>query len=755
MSAFQCVRGPAFAGLAAITLALSTNSAAAQGRHADTVYPSVEAIDAYPNRNAGGFGRLFDLRTPSVAGRKGNPSGLLPHPSPRYDLLKLGSEMVPKPDDNKPDEESEMPAGYVFLGQFIDHDLTLDTVTGFDRLAVRGELENARTPELDLDCVYGGGPERTPFLYDNGGPYLRVGAPLVKGADGAPIRYDLFRIAPAGALMSDDGGPTALIGDPRNDENFVVSQMQAAFIAYHNRIVDRLLEEELEEFKNLARKFSKPSDVATNARSDAQKLLAIYTYAPTETATKSGKATIDPDSITRDEFFKEVVTNSAQVKSELLEQARDIVIHQYHRMIIEDFLPRIIGINRVLDILENGRDFYFKDGFVDEDGRSAEPFIPIEFAVAAYRFGHSQVPGTLTIREGDGTGVKVGLFDPRLGFTRMRAGKDSNVVIDWTYLVDIPDQATGANTRFARALKLDTELSSPLGDLVTANVVGAGGLGNLAQRNLTRGRTYRLPSGQDLACLMLGKLHKRGALDKIYRVEGELKPEEQFACIGENGKEEPYSAFVLAADPDTAATLALRRTPLWYYILQEASVFGGPFDKKAAAAKQNGEKALSSESANDKTAVFSLTLGATPARATEKSQEADAIAQAKLAKEAGMVTRNASGPSGAAKVGATLGPVGATIVGETLIGLIDHYREKNGKGLDLNSALPPGQQAMKRPAASEPATPGLTVTRVVIDGKPFGDRYLLSNFLYDAGVAGAINESNVCVGDASQPTDPC
>ena len=57
-------------------------------------------------------------------------------------------------------------AGITFFGQFIDHDLTLDNEPQpTDTVDVEG-LVNGRTFAFDLDSVYGGGPKKSPQLYD-------------------------------------------------------------------------------------------------------------------------------------------------------------------------------------------------------------------------------------------------------------------------------------------------------------------------------------------------------------------------------------------------------------------------------------------------------------------------------------------------------------------------------------------------------------------------------------------------------------
>lgn len=125
--------------------------------------------------------------------------------------------------------DSTIPAGYIFFAQFIDHDITLDVTSGL-RDAPKSEdeidaLPNIRSASLDLDCVYGFGPEGSPHLYDTARP-----GRLAIASNG----YDLAR-SPSG---------TALIGDPRNDENIFVSQMQLLFHRFHNKLYnDRVYQE--------------------------------------------------------------------------------------------------------------------------------------------------------------------------------------------------------------------------------------------------------------------------------------------------------------------------------------------------------------------------------------------------------------------------------------------------------------------------------------------------------------------------------
>jgi hypothetical protein len=106
-----------------------------------------------------------------------------------------------------------------FFGQFLDHDMTFDQTSRLGFPANVIQSPNARTPFFDLDSVYADGPSGTPQLYDP--------------AD--PIK---FRIESGGQfedLPRDPANNAAIIGDPRNDENMMISGLDAAFLLFHNR----------------------------------------------------------------------------------------------------------------------------------------------------------------------------------------------------------------------------------------------------------------------------------------------------------------------------------------------------------------------------------------------------------------------------------------------------------------------------------------------------------------------------------------
>src|SRR5215207_9754994 len=134
---------------------------------------------------------------------------------------------------------SQIPAGFTYLGQFIDHDLTFDktNVTFGDHVSP-SELLQARSPSLDLDSLYGAGPQDpdSAKFYAADGLHLKMGKTVAVGTDAAMDGFDL----PRGAGSTAAAKRKAIIPDPRNDENLAVAQTHLAFIRFHNRVVDTL-----------------------------------------------------------------------------------------------------------------------------------------------------------------------------------------------------------------------------------------------------------------------------------------------------------------------------------------------------------------------------------------------------------------------------------------------------------------------------------------------------------------------------------
>jgi len=83
------------------------------------------------------------------------------------------------------------------------------------------ELRNARSPKLNLECLYGDGPTGHPFLYQRDDP-----AKFLLASDGADVQRNAEGIA--------------IIGDRRNDSHMLMSQLHLAMLKAHNAFVDEV-----------------------------------------------------------------------------------------------------------------------------------------------------------------------------------------------------------------------------------------------------------------------------------------------------------------------------------------------------------------------------------------------------------------------------------------------------------------------------------------------------------------------------------
>lgn len=354
--------------------------------------------NSYEYEREGKFGRLFRSH------HKVHP--LYTNPKDLIELGKVGGIM-----DSKGVKEvtQTVPLGHIFLGQFIDHDITLDTESRFDEVNVPGEIENFRTPNLELDSIFGEGPEDEPFLYEANSLKLITGATNENPNQPTNLeKEDLPR----------NGQGKAIIGDPRNDENRIISQLQLLFIRFYNKIYDQV-----------ADKYP-----------------------------------------------------SGHPQTDIYEEARKTTVWHYQWIVLHEFMPTIIGQNLTNTIISEGRKWYTPEN---------RPYIPVEFSVAAYRFGHSMVPQKLRLQAG---GTEHDLFSDEIGggFSRIET---KNQVVEWTEFFNI-------NGNHQLATKLDIKLSSQLLSLpfLPPNIPAQER--SLATRNLRRGNSFLLPSGQTVAHCM-------------------------------------------------------------------------------------------------------------------------------------------------------------------------------------------------------------------------------------------------------------
>ena len=368
------------------------------------------------------------------------------------ELVRLFAARPQKSDNDK------IPAGYTYLGQFVDHDITYDPTSKLERDNDPLALANFRTPRFDLDSVYGTGPLDQPFLYESidhrdRGVKLLVGRPPAAGGLAAE---DLPR--------NEQG--VALIADPRNDENAIVSQLHLLFVRFHNTVVDRVRDESPE--------------------------------------------------LEGEELFGE---------------ARRRVRWHYQWIVTHDFLTRIAGAETARAVLSDGdapgaRATVHRSHYTWHD----EPFIPVEFSGAAYRFGHSMVRSNYLVRRGEpapaifptggGAPGKLDLSGSRPLLDALR--------VQWDLFF------------WDRPIESVTNASLRISHRITKELFHVPDRGALPRLNLQRGRALGLPSGQAVA----------GAMGEPPLPPADLKLDR--------------------ADPAGVNDRLLAATPLWYYVLCEA-----------------------------------------------------------------------------------------------------------------------------------------------------------------------------------------
>src|SRR5918996_1663562 len=119
--------------------------------------------------------------------------------------------------------QSQIPAGFTYLGQFVDHDLTFDkTSVMLGQNVSPAQLLQGRSPSLDLDSLYGAGPgDPASAKFYSDGLHLKMGKTEAVPPDAAKQGFDLPRVGTGSAAAK----RKAPIPDHRNDENLAVAQM--------------------------------------------------------------------------------------------------------------------------------------------------------------------------------------------------------------------------------------------------------------------------------------------------------------------------------------------------------------------------------------------------------------------------------------------------------------------------------------------------------------------------------------------------
>ncbi|POF27924.1 peroxidase family protein [Roseibium marinum] len=433
------------------------------------------------------------------------------------------------------DDNSNIPAVFTYIGQFIDHDITantdrntsfsnidIKTITPLNRADIIANIANLRTGRLDLDSLYGGAAVQGAFAkkFTISGllrhpvfkAKLRIGKDTtipgqVQTPPDDPARdlLRLGRILQDGTLSEDDilalpkdlreqftdgdgkvNPRRAVIGDDRNDENLAVAQVHLAMARFHNVVIDH------------------------------------------------SNSIGGPGGDTSEEAF---------------EFARQQVRWQYQWLILNDYLPRVCDPDVVANTIRDGAPVY-SEFFKANGGDTNRLPMPLEFSVAGFRFGHTMARADYDWNRFFGRNGDIlprATFQQLFQFTGngdMRGAPTlpSNWPADWSRMADdnppFPD-------RFTR--KIDTRLSPPLLNMANAPNGIHARLKHLAERNLRRGLLLNIPSAQ--ACL-----------------DGFRNAGVDLPALSRNDLEAGPGGAVLTD------TNLIDQVPLWYYVLREAEV---------------------------------------------------------------------------------------------------------------------------------------------------------------------------------------
>ncbi|NJO73013.1 MAG: hypothetical protein HC833_04150 [Leptolyngbyaceae cyanobacterium RM1_406_9] len=444
-----------------------------------------------------------------------DPHSLLPADNPADTIAKLkdlGNAMIDAQAPIDPeDANSKIPPVYTYWGQFIDHDVTANTDRAsqdlqtditkddFQPLApdfVTEKLKNLRRPVFDLDSVYGDGPTLNPANPTEAKDFYQEEDPVKLRIGQNALKDSAGNDVPGDKIPPVDD----LMRDlPRKDRNAIIG----------------------------------------DSRNDENLIVAQLHTA----FLRFHNAVVDWVRTNEPKSFKD--------EHGLFERSQNLVRWHHQWLVVNDFLKTLTVNGTVDNILNSGLKFY--------DLRHRDIFMPLEFSVAAYRFGHSMVRAAYDYNRNFGREavlIPSASFELLFSFTGRgnigeRNGPGANDTLPFNWIIEwdrFVDKAAAEERQTRSARKIDTRLTPPLSTMINEGEDESSPmikelLKHLAKRNLLRGYLLSIPTGQSLAA-------KLGV--------PKLTPEEL--------KQDNSDAMNQALEP------FLEKTPAWFYILKESEV---------------------------------------------------------------------------------------------------------------------------------------------------------------------------------------
>ena len=285
-------------------------------------------------------------------------------------------------------ENPDIPSGYTYLAQFIAHDCVFTSTPTGALADIGANISSRRSSLLQLETLYGGGPDASPHAYVPEGQNhicrnrLLTGQAAVRGikAGKCPLR-DFGRTSALNRDLDSKAGLTsALISDPRNDVHAAIAQLTVLFHALHNKIAALVEEARLDR-----------NDTAPDVRS-------YRTY---------------------------IV-------------ARALCVHAYHKLVRHDLLPRLLHPGIVAAYAAPSAEFL--------DSQSLDA-LPSEFA-HVFRFGHSMVRQNYVFNDLNSYGED--LVDMMLATSASRPWRmplDDTWIAQWSHFFDLGSRRPNLSRR--------------------------------------------------------------------------------------------------------------------------------------------------------------------------------------------------------------------------------------------------------------------------------------------------------------------
>ncbi|MEA5495819.1 MAG: heme peroxidase family protein [Limnoraphis robusta] len=438
------------------------------------------------------FSTPFGYMFPDLVIGENTENNKLPVADSTIPALKmLGDAMADLGEPNKEMKEfnSNIPSVFTYLGQFIDHDITART----DR-------------ETEISMI---------SIGDNVNDALQPADPQViinKLKNGRRPQLDLD------SLYAD--GPALIPGGQ------VGASTEAQFLYDDETLLLKV--QELDQFVDLPRADRKAK--IADMRNDENIIISQLHAA----------------------FLKFHNVIACSLPQHLSPQSRYIYARQFVRwcyqyVVVNDYLRAVCEPNIVDDVLLNGPRFY-SPGF---SGNSV--FMPLEFSVAGFRFAHSMIRPFYQLNRQSKVKIMnllaVSKERPQESDLLEKNGDNYQLKkqfsIDWQNFVRFVSGKPIPNL----ARKIDPQISQGLFDLQLDGVGANTFMSHLAQRNLVRGYSLSLPTGQKMAqAFGFQPLTQEDLIDK--ETNPKLKQALEYGGFGD-------------------------RTPLWYYILKEAALQTG------------------------------------------------------------------------------------------------------------------------------------------------------------------------------------